>query len=191
VLPEVLCEKAAQYAAAKAHVSNPLYVKMASNWLRDECWLEDPQPPRPKAPRPELGHSTARNGTGKRASKAARRGKEKAVRAAVKAELQAEQQEKELARLARIKASRAHTLAAMPARREKQRVANVAKSLATREAGKINPTARQIGGAAAPAGAVSSAPERQLPAPVPPPPATPAAALDDLDVYRRALGMMA
>lgn len=44
--------------------------------------------------------------------------------------------------------------------------------------------------AAASAGAVSSAPERQLPAPASPPPATPAAGLDELDVYRQALGMV-
>jgi ribosomal protein S27AE len=45
--------------------------------------------------------------------------------------------------------------------------------------------------AAPPAGAVSSAPERQLPAPTATAPATPATVLEDLDAYRRALGMMA
>jgi colicin import membrane protein len=50
VSSELLIEKAEQYALAKAGISNPLYLKMPSNWLRDQGWLEDPQPPKPKKP---------------------------------------------------------------------------------------------------------------------------------------------
>ncbi len=45
VTPELLATKATQYAEAKQAV-DPQYIKMAKNWLADECWLEDPQPPK-------------------------------------------------------------------------------------------------------------------------------------------------
>jgi hypothetical protein len=48
-----LVSKARQYALAKAHVADSKYIKQPANWLKEECWLEDPQPPRPKAPKPE------------------------------------------------------------------------------------------------------------------------------------------
>jgi hypothetical protein len=50
VSPDTLTAKAAQYAEAKAAV-DPQYLKTPANWLKGECWLEDPQPPRPKTPR--------------------------------------------------------------------------------------------------------------------------------------------
>jgi Helix-turn-helix domain len=50
VNPVLLAEKAEQYAVAKA-VVDPRYLKMPASWLQDQCWLEDPQPPRPKVPR--------------------------------------------------------------------------------------------------------------------------------------------
>jgi Helix-turn-helix domain len=40
-----LVAKAKQYAMAKANV-DPQWLKTPANWLRDEGWLEDPQPPR-------------------------------------------------------------------------------------------------------------------------------------------------
>ena len=40
-----LVAKAKQYAMAKAEV-DPKWLKTPANWLRDEGWLEDPQPPR-------------------------------------------------------------------------------------------------------------------------------------------------
>jgi biotin operon repressor len=198
---KVLCEKAAQYAAAKAHLSNQQYVKMPANWLRDECWLEDPQPPRPKGRLSESGGSPARNHTGKKSKKAAR--KEKAIREEVKAELKAEQLEKEGARLARIKASRSRKLVEMPAKRENQRLANAAKSLARREAENINPDTQQICGASrnAPVPLEQKAPEN--PATLPTVEASTKSSLndtdankwktfeEDLDTYRLALGMIA
>jgi hypothetical protein len=41
---------------------------MPSNWLRDRCWLEDPQPPRPKEPRPQRtrGQASKSKGGGRR-----------------------------------------------------------------------------------------------------------------------------
>jgi hypothetical protein len=48
VTPELLTRKAAQYAEAKA-ANDPKWIKMPQYWLNDECWLEDPQPPKPKA----------------------------------------------------------------------------------------------------------------------------------------------
>lgn len=48
VAAQVLIGKAAQYAIAKATVQDPRFIKTPGNWLRDECWLEDPQPSQPK-----------------------------------------------------------------------------------------------------------------------------------------------
>ena len=48
VTPDLLAMKAAQYAEAKG-ANDPKYIKMPQYWLNDECWLEDPQPPKPKA----------------------------------------------------------------------------------------------------------------------------------------------
>jgi hypothetical protein len=39
-----------RYAAAKAKV-DPNWLKYPATWLRDECWTEDPKPPRPKPER--------------------------------------------------------------------------------------------------------------------------------------------
>ncbi len=49
---ETLIDGARRYAAAKAH-ADPNWLKFPATWLRDECWLEDPQPPRRKEPKPE------------------------------------------------------------------------------------------------------------------------------------------
>ena len=53
VTPELLARKAAQY---------PKWIKMPQYWLNDECWLEDPQPPKPKAakgkPKPKTAKTT-------------------------------------------------------------------------------------------------------------------------------------
>jgi hypothetical protein len=51
IAPNTLIAKARQYAEAKADV-DAKYLKMPANWLKDECWLEDPQPPRPREPKP-------------------------------------------------------------------------------------------------------------------------------------------
>src|SRR5262249_29521746 len=48
---ETLISKARQYAKAKADVA-PKWLKMPANWLKEECWLEDPQPRPPREPRP-------------------------------------------------------------------------------------------------------------------------------------------
>jgi hypothetical protein len=47
----VLVSKARQYATAKAHIADSKYIKQPANWLKEECWLEDPQPPRAKSER--------------------------------------------------------------------------------------------------------------------------------------------
>ncbi|MDB9704112.1 helix-turn-helix domain-containing protein [Rhodospirillales bacterium] len=66
VSPDTLKSKASQYAEAKATV-DPQYHKMPANWLKEQCWLEDPQPPTPKKerkPKSEVGKeapSTAAN----------------------------------------------------------------------------------------------------------------------------------
>lgn len=44
----LLLASAEAYAAAKRHL-DPQYIKMPANWLREQCWLEDPQPPKAKA----------------------------------------------------------------------------------------------------------------------------------------------
>jgi hypothetical protein len=47
---------------------------MPSNWLRDQCWLEDPQPPKPKKPRVAVpkprGGSKAAKPAGRKTKKA-------------------------------------------------------------------------------------------------------------------------
>jgi hypothetical protein len=61
VAPGLLADKAAQYARAKAGIE-PRFVKMPANWLRDECWNEDPQPPAPR----EKADSAATKGRGRK-----------------------------------------------------------------------------------------------------------------------------
>jgi hypothetical protein len=51
IAPDTLIAKARQYAEAKAAV-DAKWLKMPANWLKEECWLEDPQPPRPREPKP-------------------------------------------------------------------------------------------------------------------------------------------
>ena len=51
IAPDTLIAKARQYAEAKADV-DAKWLKMPANWLKEECWLEDPQPPRPREPKP-------------------------------------------------------------------------------------------------------------------------------------------
>src|SRR5262245_34048930 len=50
VAPDTLIAKARQYAQAKADF-DPKWLKMPANWLKEECWLEDPQPPRSHEPK--------------------------------------------------------------------------------------------------------------------------------------------
>lgn len=45
VSPDLLREKSAQYSEAKAKTP-PHYIKYPGNWLREECYLEDPVPAR-------------------------------------------------------------------------------------------------------------------------------------------------
>ena len=52
IAPDTLIAKAQQYAEAKADV-DAKWLKMPANWLKEECWLEDPQPPRPRGPKPD------------------------------------------------------------------------------------------------------------------------------------------
>ena len=59
VTPELLAMKAAQYAEAKA-ANDPKWIKMPQYWLNDECWLEDPQPPKPKAAKGKPKRKTAK-----------------------------------------------------------------------------------------------------------------------------------
>ena len=47
IAPDTLVAKALQYAEAKADV-DAKWLKMPANWLKEECWREDPQPPRPR-----------------------------------------------------------------------------------------------------------------------------------------------
>jgi hypothetical protein len=47
---ETLIDGARRYAAAKANLDSN-WLKFPATWLRDECWLEDPKPPRPKRDR--------------------------------------------------------------------------------------------------------------------------------------------
>jgi helix-turn-helix protein len=49
---ETIIDGARRYAAAKVNIDTR-WIKMPANWLRDECWLEDPQPPGRKEPKPE------------------------------------------------------------------------------------------------------------------------------------------
>jgi hypothetical protein len=51
IAPDTLIAKARQYAEAKADV-DAKWLKMPANWLKEECWLEDPQPPRHREPKP-------------------------------------------------------------------------------------------------------------------------------------------
>ncbi|WP_143273039.1 hypothetical protein [Azospirillum palustre] len=46
--PCVLIAAMQRYAVAKAHLTDSKYLKFPHNWLRGECWLEDPQPPKAK-----------------------------------------------------------------------------------------------------------------------------------------------
>ena len=59
VTPDLLATKAAQYAVAKA-ANDPKYIKMPKTWLDEECWLEDPQPPKPPAARSRSKRKTAK-----------------------------------------------------------------------------------------------------------------------------------
>ena len=68
VTPELLARKAAQYAEAKG-ANDPKYIKMPHYWLNDECWLEDPQPPKPKAAKGKPKRGTAKT-TGEAKAKA-------------------------------------------------------------------------------------------------------------------------
>ena len=68
VTPELLARKAAQYAEAKA-ANDPKWIKMPQYWLNDECWLEDPQPPKPKAAKGKPKRRTAKT-TGEAKAKA-------------------------------------------------------------------------------------------------------------------------
>jgi hypothetical protein len=73
--PATLVAKAKQYAGAKARVSDPRYLKMPSNWLRDECWREDPQAPKPKLSREakSSGPVRGKKSVGKRRRKVVKR----------------------------------------------------------------------------------------------------------------------
>jgi hypothetical protein len=51
IAPDTLIAKARQYAEAKADV-DAKWLKLPANWLKEECWLEDPQPPRSHEPKP-------------------------------------------------------------------------------------------------------------------------------------------
>jgi Helix-turn-helix domain len=51
VTAETLISKARQYAEAKADI-DAKWLKMPANWLKEECWLEDPRPRPPREPRP-------------------------------------------------------------------------------------------------------------------------------------------
>jgi hypothetical protein len=62
---DILVSKARQYAAAKAHLADPKYIKRPANWLIEECWLEDPQPPGLKAPKPERAPRASKDGAAK------------------------------------------------------------------------------------------------------------------------------
>jgi hypothetical protein len=59
VTPELLAMKAAQYAVAKA-AKDPKWIKLPQYWLDEECWLEDPQPPKPPATRSRSKRKTAK-----------------------------------------------------------------------------------------------------------------------------------
>jgi hypothetical protein len=59
VTPELLARKAAQYAEAKA-ANDPKWIKMPQYWLNEECWLEDPQPPKPTATKSRPKRKTAK-----------------------------------------------------------------------------------------------------------------------------------
>lgn len=63
-----LIQAAGQYATAKAHIANPRYVKVAANWLAEDCWLESPQAPR----QPKSKSSKAAPGQKSKAPKIAR-----------------------------------------------------------------------------------------------------------------------
>jgi hypothetical protein len=49
---ETLMDGMRRFAAAKANVEQR-YIKLPANWLKEECWGDDPQPPQPKAPKRE------------------------------------------------------------------------------------------------------------------------------------------
>jgi Helix-turn-helix domain len=72
VTPELLAAKAMQYGLAKSHLLDPKWIKNPDNWLRDQCWLEDPQPPRPK-PATTHAHNTARRNGGRSGGKNSQR----------------------------------------------------------------------------------------------------------------------
>jgi hypothetical protein len=58
---EAILDGARRYAAAKVNVDSN-WLKFPGTWLRDECWTEDPKPPRPK---PERSASKASKLNGK------------------------------------------------------------------------------------------------------------------------------
>ena len=68
---ETLIDGARRYAAAKAH-ADPNWLKFPATWLRDECWLEDPQPPRRKEPEPERAPKANGNAASDRAPRASK-----------------------------------------------------------------------------------------------------------------------
>jgi hypothetical protein len=71
VTADVLIAKARQYAVAKAH-HDPKWIKMTATWLKERCWLEDPQPPAPKKPRePRQATSTPAKPVSEEARRAA------------------------------------------------------------------------------------------------------------------------
>ena len=78
--PELLEQKAAQYALAKSG-NDPKWIKMPANWLKDEGWLEDPQPPKPKTKREDRKAPQA----DRRLSAAARPKQKPAAKTAAKA----------------------------------------------------------------------------------------------------------
>lgn len=69
VTPGELLAAAKAYGAAKQHITDPKYIKMPANWLRDQCWLEDPQPPRQKEPVSLRGGAAGKHGAGKHGAK--------------------------------------------------------------------------------------------------------------------------
>jgi hypothetical protein len=65
---EVLVDKVQEYKAATAHFSDPKYIKQLANWFKDECWLEEWEPPRRK--QPKLDRAEKANGKAKPAEAA-------------------------------------------------------------------------------------------------------------------------
>jgi hypothetical protein len=65
-----LVAKIEQYG--RAYAEKPERMKWPATWLRDKCWLEDPQPPRPKGAKPERAAKAAAKPKRKRVRKAER-----------------------------------------------------------------------------------------------------------------------